>query len=126
MELHPECTLYQFGTLMNDNYLVKQKAIDEYRELFVERIDKGMERLCETFMVRPGLKEETIRDPCKVVPLSEVLLDCPVDKLSHHRIIFLVPSLPVAQKSLLSGFYSQSCEYLDIVKELADNVPGEI
>jgi hypothetical protein len=35
-DLHPECTLYQYGTLMNDNTTMKTRAIDEYRRQYLE------------------------------------------------------------------------------------------
>jgi|LauGreDrversion4_2_1035121.scaffolds.fasta_scaffold20058_3 hypothetical protein len=31
-DLHPECTLYQYGALMNENMSLKTRAIDEYRK----------------------------------------------------------------------------------------------
>ena len=44
-DIHPECTLYQYGTLMNDNSGVRVRAIEEYRHLYLESEDKGLKML---------------------------------------------------------------------------------
>lgn len=97
LELHPECSLYQFTSLMNDNMSMKQKGIEEYREQFLEREDtEQLEALCENFLTRPGLRQETLKDAVRGVPLSEVFLEEAVNKQTMHRMIFLVPSVQVA------------------------------
>lgn len=40
--------------------------------------------------------------------------------------IFLVPSASVIQRVQTTGQYNQAYEYVDITKELADNVPYEL
>lgn len=97
LELHPECSLYQFTYLMNDSMSTKQKAIEDYREQFLEREDaEQLEALCENFLTWPGLRQETVKDAVKGVLLSEVFLEEAVNKQTMHRMIFLVPSMQVA------------------------------
>lgn len=40
-EAHPECTLYQFGTLMNDNSSIRTKAIEDYKRVYLEGGDRA-------------------------------------------------------------------------------------
>lgn len=41
-DIHPECTLYQYGTLLNDNRLGEpDKQIKEYRRVYLESEEKG-------------------------------------------------------------------------------------
>jgi hypothetical protein len=95
--LHPECSLYQFTSLMNDNMSTKQKAIDDYREQFLEREDyEQLVALNENFLAKPGLRQETLKDAVKGVPLTEVFLEEAINKMTTHRMIFLVPSAAVA------------------------------
>ena len=40
--------------------------------------------------------------------------------------LFLIPSLSVIFKIQQSGAYQQAYEFVDIIKELADNVPADL
>lgn len=88
-ESHPECPLYQFATLLNDNQPTKVKSIDDYRQTYLSRTDKGVRQMVETMRFPPY---DPVDDHCKGVNINEVKLDMRIDHFTMHRMIFLVPS----------------------------------
>lgn len=91
---------YQFGTLLNENSAVKSKAIDDYRNRYLSKIDKGMKQMLES-MRFPAY--DATEDPCKGVNINDVKLDMRIDNYTMHRMIFLVPSATVIQKVQTTG-----------------------